>query len=493
MPPYLRILTRYLLCLMLTLVALPMKARSEAIRLTEAIDVAVNRTSRGGMIRGNLDVAEQNYFARRINFYLPEISIKGSLPAYSVDESYRLFGGATRSALYRTRDLGLSSFIEMKQSLLTGGDVTVTANLNARDFKYPNTGPDAAESPFVNQKSKLGDFSFSYKQPILKGSDSKNRLYTARDDYQIARLTAIEEQTSLSKEVVEAFFGVLQWTVRSEINRSKLESAQLSASIDSTKFLDGILSEEEWLVSASNRLDAELNMFDVDNQLMEKKRELAILLDRDATTELDPVEPQVDPPLIEGERTQLLTSTDRTAAVQKSYLAYVKARRDAGYAASGHGLSGDLSASYNTGRGDVDVDGSKEDINTQGWGVSLDFVLPLWDGGASSSAVKAARIAADQKELEHNRTIKTAKAEVTNLVNQIDVGYQRLTILSKQIELAASKLAIAESRFADGQISRIELLGSMVTHLEAKDKYLEELKAYTNNRIELKGKFGEAL
>jgi hypothetical protein len=41
------------------------------LTLEDAVDIALNRTSRGEMIRGNLEVAELNYFARKINFYLP--------------------------------------------------------------------------------------------------------------------------------------------------------------------------------------------------------------------------------------------------------------------------------------------------------------------------------------------------------------------------------------------------------------------------------------
>ncbi|MEE8148990.1 MAG: hypothetical protein V3T75_00940, partial [candidate division Zixibacteria bacterium] len=62
---------------------------SRQISLEQAIEIAVIKTPRGYIIRGSSEVADQNYKARKINFYVPEISINGSLPAYSVDESYR--------------------------------------------------------------------------------------------------------------------------------------------------------------------------------------------------------------------------------------------------------------------------------------------------------------------------------------------------------------------------------------------------------------------
>ncbi|MDH3938793.1 MAG: hypothetical protein OEV68_15830, partial [candidate division Zixibacteria bacterium] len=62
-------------CLLLMFVP---SASAEVLTLDEAIDIAVNRTGRGGIIEGNFEVAEQQYFAEKIGFYLPEISINAT-------------------------------------------------------------------------------------------------------------------------------------------------------------------------------------------------------------------------------------------------------------------------------------------------------------------------------------------------------------------------------------------------------------------------------
>jgi outer membrane protein TolC len=462
---------------------------SRELTLDDAIDVALNRTARGEMIRGNLEVAEQNYFARKINFYLPEISINGAVPAYSVDESYRLFGGASKSGLFKTRDLGFRSFIELRQSLITGGDVTVTANLTAQDYRYPNTGPDATVTPFINQETRLGDFNFSYTQPLLKASESKFTLRNTKDDFLTAEIVRIEDEAALKKEVIETYLGVLQMSLQSELYDNKFESASLKSEIDSSKLLDGVISEEDWLLSASGRLDAELDKFEKDNESNEKKRELAILLDLDATEEMSLAEPQLVSPLDDDSKQRILDSWESSAPVIKAEIDYSRQKRLADYAASGHGLSGDLTANFSTGQGRVDVDGARDDINTKGWGISLNFSLPLWDGGSSGAAVKAAHLGAEQAKLEYNRTKRSTRAEIINLVNQLDVSYRRLEIIRQQIDLAKNKLDIAKERYDDGQISKITYLESKVFYLETKDKYLEELKSYLLNRVELDSKF----
>ena len=67
------------------------------LALERALDIALNRTGRGEIIRGNLEVAEETYFAEKINFYLPEISINGALHSYGVSERWGYLPG---TALY---------------------------------------------------------------------------------------------------------------------------------------------------------------------------------------------------------------------------------------------------------------------------------------------------------------------------------------------------------------------------------------------------------
>ena len=122
------------------LAALAVDINARELTLAEAVDMALNQTSRGSIIRGKEEVAEQNYYARRINFLLPEISINGELPAYSNDESYRFFGADPTKSLFKTRELDFNSFIELKQSVpITGGSVTASANLSRVDSRYPDT------------------------------------------------------------------------------------------------------------------------------------------------------------------------------------------------------------------------------------------------------------------------------------------------------------------------------------------------------------------
>ena len=210
------------------------------------MQIALERSSRGEIIDGDLEVAEQNYFAEKINFYIPEISLNGNLPVYNVSESFRFFGGLDEKQLIRTTDRDLRTNIELKQSLITGGNLTMLGNLWNRRSEYPLFGE------YVTETSNQGVFDFTFQQPLLKPSEPKNQLNNKRDDLEIAKMAKVEETASLKKEVSEAYFGVLETELSIEISNDKAESARLKAEIDSMKFADGVLSEEAWLESTSS-------------------------------------------------------------------------------------------------------------------------------------------------------------------------------------------------------------------------------------------------
>ena len=106
-----------------------------------------------------------------------------------------------------------------------------------------------------------------------------------------------------------------------------------------------------------------------------------------------------------------------------------------------------------------------------------------------SAAVRAAKYQAEQARYEFIRAQRSAQAKIVNLINQLDVSFQRLDIIRRQIDLARERLVIAEGRHADGRISTLTLLESEIFLLETRDTYLEELKKYLLNRIELESQY----
>ena len=460
-----------------------------ALTLQEALDLAVNRSSRGQMIRDDVEVAEQKYFAERVNFYLPEISLNGSLPSYAEEESFRFFGGSSERALFQTRNLDLNTDIKLEQSLIFGGDVTFTANLSRSDTRYPITSTTDPDD-FLEEVTEETYFDFKFQQPILQPSQRKNDLHDRNDDMQIARLERQSQVSELKKEVSEAFFGVLHTDLLGEINSFKYRSATLQADIDSAKLVDGVASEETRLESASLKLDAELELIDAQNQAKEQHRTLLALLDLVPTDEISPVAPSIPTPPDGSQRKRIVGMWSESIPIQKAVYEFNKADRAARFAASAHGLNATLDANYSVGRGNVEATFRDDrNINTNSWGIAVNFTYPIWDGGSSGAEVRAARLEAERARLEYQQAQRAAQAEIVNLINQIDLAHRKLQVLQQKIEIERNKLAIARSRFDDGQISELTYIENQVSFLESRKTYLEELKKYYLVRFDLESKF----
>ncbi len=480
----------------LTVAVMPIRYLSgRELSFEEALDIAVNRSSQGEIIRGNLEVAERNYSATRIKFYVPEVSLQGSVPAWDVREDYTYFQGTSIRGPRKETALDLNSFIGLEQNLITGGKLTLRTYLSRNELElteFVDLSEDSTEviTSLREELHRGSRFEVVVDQPILKPSEPKNELNNRKDDLEIARLTRIEEIAELKKEVVEAYFGYLQMSVHKQIAADKLESARLQTEIDSVKFADGILSEEELIESTSSGLDAELEQYDIENNFKTRRNELVILLSLDDVDELVLLEPDSAVPISDAEKSRLIAASENSLPILKAQFEYDKAERRAEYEADSRGLSGTLSANYVRRSDNVSVEAGRDrDVDLNSWGINLRFDYPIWDGGASGAVVKAAELQAQQAKIEYERARQSAKAEIENLLNSIDVSYRKLQVLDRQIGLARSRLEIAHRRYSNGEISRITYLESSVELLETSNSYYEELKNYFIDRFELEGKF----
>ena len=86
----------------------------------------------------------------------------------------------------------------------------------------------------------------------------------------------------------------------------------------------------------------------------------------------------------------------------------------------------------------------------------------MWDGGASGAAVRSAHFEAERARLQLAQARQDARAEIDRLLDQLEVSGRRLEILSKQEELAAQKVRVAEERFADERINKVAMLEAEV-------------------------------
>ena len=135
-----------------TLLFFPVLVKSEKISLEQALARAVRKTARGAIIDGNLEVSQQKYFAEKINYYLPEISINGSVPSYKVTNEYSRLPASEEKANREVKRLSFNSDITLTQNLITGGNLSFTTVLTNSDNR------ESLLSGVEDDKWKFGTF-----------------------------------------------------------------------------------------------------------------------------------------------------------------------------------------------------------------------------------------------------------------------------------------------------------------------------------------------
>jgi outer membrane protein TolC len=484
--------------MMLTSIVRP----QESIGLKTTLDRLLNETTRGRIIAGQHGVAQDKYDAEKIGYYIPEISFNTTLPSYRQSKEYGNYFGFTEPILFSRSAISSTGNLQLKQKIITGGDLTFQAAYDVRDDEYPTSilrevavegFPDSTtfirDIGRATDRRRLGNFILQFSQPIFRSSESRSAYLTARDNLSKAEIQWRADQSDLKKEGINAYFDLITADIDRQISESQSQLAEFNAKWDSVKYADSVITEEAWIESKSTRLEKRLAMFDAEATLDEKKNDFNHLLDFPSGQEYDLEIPE--PPQRPDEATAkaLLANVDKSAETEMARINMAVAERSLGQSRSSMGLNGTLNASYSIGRGNVkqsqpsqEID---EQINTDDWRISVDFSYPIWDGGASAANIHSQELAYESARLEYLAAERSARNKMTILLKRIEINHSKLSLLDQELDLAEKKLQDAIERYAAGRISDATLLENRVYYFEAQKNRLATMKAYYLDLIEL--------
>ena len=466
------------------LLVLASTGNTEKITLDAALGRLIGATARGKIVNGQREVAQAKFSAQRIGYYLPEISLNTTLPTYRKSQSYDRYFGFSDPIFFKSTAISGTGNIQLKQKIITGGDLTLQAAVDLRNDEYPassNAGIITA-----TDKRRLGNLYLQFTQPLFKASESRSAYSDARDNLEKAEIEWRASQADLKKEGVTAYFDLLT----ADIDRQSAEQdrllAEYNAKWDSVKFAAGAITEEAWLTSRSTQIEKQLGLYDVSATFEEKVNGLNHLLDLpvDSKPELDdPVTPI--PP--DSNRVRwFLENAEKGSETELSRIKMEMAERSLNTTRSGMGINGSLKTSYAVGRGTVNP-GLSEDqkIDTRDWQVTVDLSYPIWDGGASSAGLRSQELSFESARLEYQASQRSAKNKLAILLKRLEINQSKLALLDQELELAGRKLNDAQSRYDKGIISDKTLLENRLANLKTQKDRLTALKNYYLDLAEL--------
>ncbi len=481
------------LIIFLSAVNLSVTASAQTMTLRSTLGRLLGETTRGRIIAGQHQVAEDKFQAERIGYYLPEISFNTTLPSYQQSEDYDNYPGFIDPILFKRTNVAATGNLRMRQKIITGGDLTFESRFNVRNDEYPSGVFDTSRV-FVGfetalDKRRLANLFLQFSQPLFRTSESRAAYLRARDNLDKADAEFRRDRSELIKEGITAYFDLLIADVDKQIAENQHDLASYNAKWDSVKFDDGVITEESWIESKADRLEKRLAVYDAVASLDEKTNNFTHLLDLPSDTEPVLESPPVPEAPDEARAQRYLASVEHTTEVELARINVEISEKTLDQKRSSYGINGTLNASYSIGRGTVTQSKPErefeEEIDTKDWRVSLDFSYPIWDGGASNADVHSQELAYESARLEYLAAQRSASNTMEIRLQRIEINDAKLSLLTQEVDLAETKLLDAESRFNEGLISEATLMENRIYYLEAKKSRLTTLKDFYLDLTEL--------
>ena len=227
-------------------------AHQDTVQLSfpQAIDHA--RTTNPSFMRERLqfensEVALNGSWADR---YLPEISLEFMAPEYVAAVGAAGFDEQGRQLFTFTERQTVSTSLQLSQPLITGGTLRITGNLDAS--KYPTADRDERYS----SQSFLG---FELSQQVFGINNSIRQWRLAQESFARAEAEFANEERNLARNVMEAYYGLVQALKQAEIDsvlfvRDSLRNAAAgSGGAERISEVDSLKFELEAARSAFNR------------------------------------------------------------------------------------------------------------------------------------------------------------------------------------------------------------------------------------------------
>jgi len=439
----------------------------------------------------NLEASEANYSAKKLTFYLPKLSLNSNLPNYDVNENLFYSGGFGNRVFTRDKTLSYYNALSLSQDFFTGGNLQIDGYLNSYDQRYQTFFENGDTIPERRTQEVLTNFGFRFTQPIMFWS-SPNRLEVdqSRVAYQLAQKDYAEKINSLISELTSTYFDLLITQKEVMIAEKKLESSQITLDNIRKMQADGIKSDEEVYNAEKEVLNNKINLIDQKGKTKELENNFLQKTNLKSNGNIELMDKFEDAALTAEDSSFLLKSTDNSAGSLKAELD-VKSKEIALHQqqAAG-GILGYVEATYGLwGRGDQ-ISSSWDDLRRNRWGVNINLSIPLWDGGARNASLRGLQLSLDEARNRLELTRKTVRLNLETVVNKLNNLDQKDSLLQKEKELARKKLENSQEKHNLGLISDKELLDAEVSYLETEKGYLENLKEFYLQRIELKKIWG---
>jgi outer membrane protein TolC len=463
------------------------EATSMTLTLADAVFIALtnNVTLRSAYLDRYLNRIDLQMAERR--YYLP------TDPALTLatNRTSTYVAPTMGSAVNRTENLNSTGILSATLAIPTGGTFT---------FAWNNKG----DRPDVGQNFNYSsDWSFTFKQPLLKGGGLENAAYSVR----IARITEEKNVLSLKdtiastiktaitafrnyktaeRQLVIAEMGLVRAKSLYEYNKEMIAAGRL-AGTEIVQAQADIASQETSVINAKNSLD------DARLALVQ-----ALYIDKKTSFQaMDENQQLVSPPALEEAislafqyRTDYLRALQDLEA-RKLDLAKNKINRLWSLNLTAGTTDGDAATTFNT--YDPAFRRAIGSTSERNWNMGLSLEIPLVYMTSDMRSYLGAKNDMVKANLAFEKLRLDIEINVQNAVRNVDSNYRSLLSARQARELAERKLNIEQEKLGAGRTTNFQLVSFQRDLQTAQLNELSAMTTYLNSLTSLDDTLGTTL
>jgi len=367
-------------------------------------------------------------------------------------------------------------------------NVSFSAMLPKVDMSYGyqrlNAAPSIAlpSSPFLPSEIPMGTrdnykFSLSATQTLYAGGALYNAYKISDNTYQSADITRDQTKRDLKRQVIEAYYGLIQARQTLDVAKSSTVSIKSHLDVANAFFKQGMIPKNDLLEAEVRYAQSLQTLLQAENAVRLSEANLNQLLSRDLASPVD-IDKEIPMPDM---KTSLEEST-ATANEQRQELKVTQLGIDSankGITISKAGYLPSLAAT-----GAYTRTGDHPDVDDEAWTIGMGLTWNLFQGGSTCYNVSKATADRNKMNYIYQAQKNMIALEVKNAYLTAQEAKARTAVAEKSIEQAQENLRIQKDRYNLQVATTTDVLDaeslldqSRMNHITARSDYAKALAA----------------
>ncbi|MHC1705825.1 MAG: TolC family protein [Tenuifilaceae bacterium] len=436
------------------------------LTLEEVLQLAKDQSPQAVQAKHSFRASYWEYRTYRAEL-LPNLTLRGSLPAYS--RGLETYTDNTGKNVIEYNSNQIEADLSLTQNIgFTGGRFTVNSSMNrTNEFGTRDT------SYFISKPI----ISIGYSQPLFGFNSLKWKKRIEPLKYEEAKRNYIQELENISMQASRLFFDMI--LAQQNLKTAKLNYANTDTlyKIAQGRYNIGTIAENELLQMELSFLNAGSSVNDAEVDLQLKKLRIKSFLGLNEIYDLELVIPEQVPQLeLKFDEVLTLSKSNNPLIIQYQRQ-LLEANQTVAQTRAQTGFSAKLDVNYGLSQSAADFSQIYKDPGEQ-QNVSVQVAIPILDWGKGRGQVKMAQSRREVIKATVDQAIIDFEQDVYLKVMQFNRQDDQVMISNKADIISQNRYNVTKERFLIGKIDVLDLNIAQTERDAAKQKYINTLSNF---------------